>query len=62
MEPDAVIVDFAETADVLAWGESGTQPLKLILTHNVVHERVTAYRQRGMPLDDLAACLQRHPP
>ena len=53
MKPDAVIVDFAETADVLAWGESGMQPLKLVLTHNVVHERVTAYRQRGMPLDFL---------
>jgi glycosyltransferase involved in cell wall biosynthesis len=53
MKPDAVIVDFAETADVLAWAESSVQPLKLVLTHNVVHERVTAYRQRGMPLDFL---------
>ncbi|MEA3213379.1 MAG: succinoglycan biosynthesis protein ExoO [Chthoniobacter sp.] len=53
MKPDAVIVDFAETADVLAWGELSVQPLKLVLTHNVVHERVAAYRQRGMPLDFL---------
>jgi len=53
IEADAVLVDFAETAGVLAWGDSRMQPLKLVLTHNVVHERVTAYQERGMPLDFL---------
>ena len=53
--PDAVFVDMTEIANVLNGGSVGktTPPLKLVLTHNVIHQRVAAYRKNRIALDFL---------
>jgi hypothetical protein len=52
--PDVILIDGTEIADLLRGFQGKTSPLKLILTHNVVHQRVISYQQHRIPLDFMA--------
>jgi len=51
--PDAVLIDNTELANILETNGPNpiNAPLKLVLTHNLIHRRVTAYQSTGTALD-----------